>query len=642
MDAALLAALMVIDNVLRHEPGNPPYAPPMVRELLAQPREALDAESIFRRAVPAALVDQVNHPPQAPSRPFPDLLDAYIGELKAIQLDFHAAVQPFDELALVRRLDDGLVSADQLLRAGAAVDAAKLERVNARFVEATLRFAHAARKATRFPEHAVQIDSPIGLISIGTLGNDRHGPEAALIVDPGGDDIYERRPATGGAISVIVDLGGNDRYAGSDVAVRGLSAIVDFDGDDRYEMQGAGLGAAIAGASLLIDYAGNDHYQARHFGQGAAAFGLGALVDGEGNDRYRLRAWGQGLGLAGGVGLLWDRGGDDDYEAAGEPDPFERGGGLSGAQGVAFGFRTMLGGGTGILRDESGNDRYQAELFAQGTGYYRGIGLLWDERGDDRYQATRYAQGSGAHEAIGILRDEAGNDLYQASFGVGQGMGLDLALGVLFDGGGDDVYSAGLLAQGTATANGIGLLADAGGTDRFEIGQGPRNWGHAERFRRLPSVGLFELNSRSVAFVLAGQSLEKAPAALPREEQPAPTSCKPASPDKLRDAIGTLRLDHFDAVLAVGEDLRCSTDWPLMRELLEKKPGSPLALWIGFSLLKNQQRDEIILRHLDSHPSCEVRAVALEARGSREAAEKALGSSCWRLRATAEAMLRER
>jgi hypothetical protein len=474
------------------------------------------------------------------------------------------------------------------------------------------------------------------------MGNDRHGPDAALIVDPGGDDVYERRPATGGAISVIIDLGGNDRYTGSDIAVRGLSAIVDFDGDDRYEMQRAGLGAAIAGTSLLLDYAGNDSYEALHFGQGAAAFGFGALVDMEGNDRYQLRAWGQGLGLAGGVGLLWDRGGDDAYTVAGEPDAFERGAGLSGAQGAGFGFRTLLGGGVGILRDESGNDRYTAELFAQGTGYYRGIGLLWDERGDDHYRAVRYAQGSGAHEAVGILRDESGDDAYQLAFGVGQGMGLDLALGVLFDGGGNDDYRAGLLAQGTATANGIGLLADAGGADRFEIGQGPRNWGHAEGFRRLPSVGLLEIASNPATFILAGQPFAQPPPISPAEEKFFPPACKDISSSKLREGIASLRRDHFDAVLALGEALRCSTDWPLMRELLDKDPGSPLALWIGFSLLNQQQKDESILRRLDSHPSCEVRAVALEARGSREAAEKALGSSCWRLRATAEAVLERR
>ena len=227
MDAALLAALMVIDNVLRHEPGNPPYAPPMVRELLARPLEARDAETIFRRTVPAALVDGIVTPAPQEPRDFKELLSGYTRELAEFQKDLLLAVQPFDHGSIQRRLDDGLVSADQLLRAGAAVDAAKLEQVNARFIEATLRFAHAARQATGFPAQASTFESPIGLVSIGTTGNDRHGPEAALIVDPGGDDVYERRPAVGGAVSIIIDFGGNDRYVGSDLALGGLSAIVE-------------------------------------------------------------------------------------------------------------------------------------------------------------------------------------------------------------------------------------------------------------------------------------------------------------------------------------------------------------------------------------------------------------------------------
>ncbi len=121
-----------------------------------------------------------------------------------------------------------------------------------------------------------------------------------------------------------------------------------------------------------------------------------------------------------------------------------------------------------------------------------------------------------------------------------------------------------------------------------------------------------------------------------------PPACKDVSSAKLQEAIGSLRLDHFDAVLEVGEALRCSTDWTLMRELLERDAATPLALWIGFALQRNASPDENLLARLDAHPSCEVRAVALELRGSREAAQKALESSCWRLRAAAEAVLGRR
>jgi hypothetical protein len=434
-----------------------------------------------------------------------------------------------------------------------------------------------------------------------------------------------------------VDLGGDDAYSGSDVAVRGLSALVDFAGDDRYGMQGAGLGAAIAGASLLVDYAGNDSYDSRYFGQGAAAFGLGALVDADGNDRYRLLAWGQGFGAAGGTGLLWDQGGDDAYSATGEADPFERGGRLSGAQGAAFGFRTLLGGGIGILRDGSGDDAYEAELFAQGVGFFHGAGLLWDERGDDFYRAVRYAQGNAAHEAVGLLRDESGNDGYRLAFGVGQGMGLDLALGVLFDGAGNDDYRAGRLAQGTATANGIGLLLDAGGADRWQVDIGPRNWGHAEAWRRLPSVGLFEVKSNPAVFVLAGTALDAPPLVPAAEERSSPGACTTAAPEDLWETLASLRRDHFEAVAAVGEALRCSGDRVLMEKVLRMDPASPLGVWIALSANENT-----LYEILSKHPSCTVRAIALEARGDAVAARGALGSPCLRLQAAARAVLQGR
>ena len=637
-------ALQVIDNAVRHEGPPPPHAPAVVRELFARPLDAQDAAALFRRAIPPELIDAVETPAQPAPQPFAEALSRYIEELAVAQrlLRDATAKAPVDDAAIVRRLDEGLLSADQLLGVAAAVERVQLLRANAMFVEATVRFARAARAATDFPAQAARFDSAIGIVSIGSLGNDRHGPDAALIVDPGGDDVYERAPATGGAVSVIVDLGGNDRYTGSDVAVRALSAIVDFSGDDRYEMT-SGLGAAIAGVSLLVDVEGNDSYKTRYFGQGAAAFGLGALVDLAGDDDYTIGAWGQGFGAAGGVGLLWDRDGDDRYAAAGESDPFERGGRLSGAQGAGFGYRSMLGGGIGILRDERGNDVYQAEMFAQGIGYYYGVGLLWDGGGDDRYLALRYAQGSAAHEAVGVLRDESGNDRYELSFGVGQGMGLDLALGVLFDGGGDDDYRAALLAQGTATANGIGLLADSGGVNRWEIGEpggdNPRAWGHAEWFAGLPSIGLLLYEERDARFVRAGRALPRPPA--PRrvsERRATPQDCERLPLEKLREGIAALRRDHFDAVLALGEALRCSIAaaepgeaaaiWAELEALLKKDPATPLARSMAGA-------PENLRRMLEAHPSCDVRALALRTRPTEQAARAALHSSCWRLQAAA-------
>ena len=588
-------ALLLIDNVLRHEAPPPRAAPVLVRELLARPLEAADAAALFRRSFPHEVPQAETSENQVT---FDKLLERYIAEVQLARATLPA----------VDWVPRGLPSAQQLVSVGGSYDAS-------RFFEATLRFAQALRnvplpRATRF-------SSEIGLVVIGSPERDAHGAGAALIIDPGGDDAYVRAPATRGAVSVIVDLGGDDRYSGSDVAAGALSALVDFSGQDRYAMSGPGLAAAIGGAALLVDFAGNDRYEARELGQGAAAFGAAALIDLEGDDEYVLDAWGQGFGLAGGVGVLWDRAGNDRYAAAGAPDPYGRGR-LSGAQGAAFGFRTMLGGGVGILRDERGDDRYHAQMFALGSGYYYGAGLLWDEDGDDRYAALRYAQGNGAHQAVGVLREESGADAYALSYGVGQGMGLDLALGALVDAHGDDRYAGGVLVQGTATANGIGLLHDPGGADAFRA-EGRFAWGEAEPLRGLPSVGL----------LLAGDdaSFERIEI-LPRAGSQADPSCE--------DPDINVQRENFDALLAAGSALRCRLGrgemWAEAEALLARDPADPLAAWIAPALhaapagLREELR-EVLWRH----PSCSVRALSL----SEKNFEEALRSDCWMLQAAA-------
>lgn len=652
--------LSLIDNLLRHEAPPPRAAPPLIRELLARPLAAADAAAIFRRSVPQALLEfeskaaaRVSQPPEP--RSFDELLAAYIDELAEAQRALRAATgkADFDEAAIIGQLNQGLLSADRLIEVSHAVDIEEITRANSLFLDATARFVAAARVASDFPAEARRFDSAIGVVSIGTKGADRHGPDAALIIDPGGDDVYERAPVTGGAVSVIIDLGGDDVYRGSDVVVRGLSALIDLSGNDRYEMHGPGLGAAIAGSSLLADYSGDDLYRVEYFGEGVAAFGLGALLDLGGNDRYELRAWGQGFGLAGGLGLLWDASGDDQYLARGIPDPFERGAGLSGAQGAAMGFRTMLAGGVGILRDDAGNDSYSAEMFAQGNGYYYGLGLLWDGGGDDHYRAVRYAQGTGVHEAVGVLRDESGNDRYELAFGVGQGMGLDLAVGVLFDASGDDSYRAELLAQGAATANGIGLLADGGGADRWELTQeesaaAMRGWGQAEWLRGLPSAGLIVYQPAAASFVRAGRVLPGPPEPKTLHEQEPAGTCEKDDAFNFRQGLAELRRDYFDAVYEFGARLRCAAItadaseaealWQDLEQTLADDPQSPLAALIALALRARppqEPRLSNVLRLLEANPRCSVRALALAARPRVAAAQAALGSSCFRLQAAA-------
>ena len=619
------SALQVIDNVLRHE-APPPPAPALVREFLARPLDAQDAAPIFERSIPPALARLAAPvaPAAGPRLPLLQVLEPYLRELAAAHRALQAAAPQLGVLPLM--LPSSATQRDVAPR----VDAAAMRRAAEMFLEANAGFARAVREARgriAFPVDGAQIETPFGVVVIGTTG----------------DDAHPLAPVRDGKVFVLVEPGGNDRYSGADLVLHGLSAILDFGGDDRYESGGPGWGAAVAGVSLLLDVAGDDTYVSGDFGQGAALAGLGALLDLEGNDSYRVNAFGQGLGLAGGIGLLWDRAGNDRYVAAGLPDPHGRGGALSYAQGAAVGVRTSLGGGTGILRDDAGDDAYEAQMFAQGVGYYYGLGLLWEGAGNDRYRAVRYAQGSGVHEAVGVLRDESGDDDYALAVGVGQGMGLDLAVGVLADLAGDDRYAAPTLAQGAATANGVGVLMDRSGKNAWRLEQ-PGGWGRAEWSRGLPSLGL----------VLADAPRLEAPVAHETEAQAPCASADPLLQQRLQaDAAAVLSetpVDDFDRLLPLYAELRCA--------LLGAGPAQAQAMWDGFERLAATPYAGIIagalrarpappeqmrrlVDQLAAHPSCAVRTAALVLDGTVPAAQAALGSSCWRLQARALRILRE-
>ena len=206
-------------------------------------------------------------------------------------------------------------------------------------------------------------------------------------------------------------------------------------------------------------------------GQGAGAFGCGLLCDLEGNDSYYGNLYTQGFGFVGGVGLLLDVSGDDcffvgdTYSDYREPDAaFD-----SFSQGCGLGDRYFASGGVGVLWDKKGNDSYRSNYFSQGSSYWFALGLLLDGEGDDSYQARRYTQGSGTHFTVGALIDRSGNDIY-ASWGVSQGCGYDYSQGLLFDGEGNDTYRADWFSQGTSGIAGVGTLIDGSGNDSYNSG----------------------------------------------------------------------------------------------------------------------------------------------------------------------------
>jgi hypothetical protein len=371
----------------------------------------------------------------------------------------------------------------------------------------------------------------------------------ALLVDTGGDDVYDN--AAGATVwprgelltipvAVLIDAGGRDRYgyeefpseydgvahrAPADLwgrrdagpgpycvteggqqfygpitvsrevrqgaGIFGVGMLVDLGGgDDEYTSLRRSQGYGAAGVGLLFDDGGADLYAGESEVQGAATMGLGLLVDlGEQPDEHVAYVQSQGFAYVGGVGALWDGGGDDSYVCdhgipAEGGDPIycspQRAGGdgnSSFCQGAGFGLRgdsrdppTFLAGGLGLLRDASGADTYEASVFAQGTGYWQGIGILSDGDGDDVYDAIWYVQGGAAHYAVGMLVDGGGADRYddrEWTVGVALGTGHDYSLGVLVDESGDDRYFGAGNALGDGNCNGIGLLVDNAGDDTW-------------------------------------------------------------------------------------------------------------------------------------------------------------------------------
>jgi len=340
--------------------------------------------------------------------------------------------------------------------------------------------------------------SPIVLYSPGRRGSDttsrarQHSP-VGLLIDYGGDDRYvSNRFGTGGA------------------AVGGVGLLLDLGGDDVY--QGAQLtqGSAFCGIGLLVDRKGKDEYLAQHAAQGSAFFGLGLLLDDRGDDLYSATQFGQGFGGSRGFGLLWDQRGADRYLADRQvPSSYGTEDVYNGwSQGVGCGFRGNASGGIGLLVDGEGDDEYQAGNFSQGAGYFFGLGILSDQSGDDVYRGTRYTQGASAHQAIGVLVDGAGNDRYRGRIAANQGGAWDAGVAVLQDNGGNDQYEAAGLAQGAAAMNGFGILFDQSGADRYTAGTGQGHGGSTSYWggRGARNLGiLIDLGSAGDLYNLEGR-----------------------------------------------------------------------------------------------------------------------------------------
>jgi len=336
--------------------------------------------------------------------------------------------------------------------------------------------------------------TPFGRVTIGSTGDDVYDEPHALIVDPGGNDIY--RGCAGVStdncvVSVSIDLAGNDVYEGaSGAGNRGIGILIDVMGNDRYDGAEVTQGAGVGGVGILVDQEGDDSYVSTFGGQGFGLYGAGILIDQAGEDTYASELLAQGAAGPGGVGVLVDRAGSDHYLADGRYKDFRENGvyARSMSQGFSYGLQTEASGGLGILVDLAGHDRYEAGYFAQGASFWAGTGILYDNGGDDAYAARRYAQGCGLHLSAGLLVDQSGNDVYSL-WAVGQGTGHDLALGVLTDKTGNDRYQVSWMGQGVGSGNGKGILIDGAGDDAY-VAEQPTAQGYGDVSREFGSIGI--------------------------------------------------------------------------------------------------------------------------------------------------------
>ena len=334
------------------------------------------------------------------------------------------------------------------------------------------------------------IETRFGRIVIGGPGKTHYKGNTFVIIDFGGDDLYENNAGASTPeypFSIVIDLAGNDRYItrtnlSQGAGFMGMGILAEIQGDDVYVSNKFSQGAGIFGGGILIDIDGDDRYAADSYTEGAGIFGIGMLLDTKGNDSYEAHKASQGFASVKGFGALVDISGNDFYLAGNkypdDRDPDHATKSLS--QGFAIGMRPYdspagASGGIGVLIDKEGNDKYIGDYFSQGASYWYALGILHDMKGNDTYIAGRYAQGAGIHISAACLIDESGDDSYTVTFGVSQGMGHDFGIGVLSDFYGNDTYKGGALSLGAATCGGIGVLYDKDGQDTYLTDNGGRS-----------------------------------------------------------------------------------------------------------------------------------------------------------------------
>jgi hypothetical protein len=314
---------------------------------------------------------------------------------------------------------------------------------------------------------------------------------ALLIDFAGDDVYYGAVGSTGPAlpVSVAIDLDGDDRYVNEHAGlpsqgagVLGIGMLIDCQGKDSYASRTFSQGCGRFGVGILCDEEGNDRYATQGFSQGAGMYGSGILLDMKGDDTYNTVYYAQGYGFSLGLGLLADVSGNDRYIAddtnlnhVGDETPKHN---ESDAQGFGAGRRGdhtdghNMSGGLGILHDMAGDDEYFAGVFAQGSGYWYGYGILNDMTGNDRYRGVFFNLGAAAHFAIGVLLDQSGDDRTDLVMTLGLGTAHDASAAFYIDSDGNDTYTMSeaddrACSLGTALNNSFAVFANIRGNDTY-------------------------------------------------------------------------------------------------------------------------------------------------------------------------------
>ena len=338
-------------------------------------------------------------------------------------------------------------------------------------------------KSESYEEPFIYVTNSLRIVIRG-IGDDVHTKDANLLIDIGGNDVYQNNAggcrSTFEELAVCIDHEGNDRYEyPNDMFVQGFGFVgcgflVDFGGNDLYEAKHFSQGVGVCGVGVLWDVKGFDSYNAHGVCQGAGMFGLGMLLDDGGEDIYDCATIGQGGATTLGMGILSDLEGDDRYYLAIDESKDKLGYLAGYGQGGALSFRNYpwrkkltAYGGAGLLFDASGNDRYWTKGWCdQGGSYIMSLGALVDAKGNDHYTAST-GQGSGIHITNAIIIDKDGHDNYEGGFRTG-GSGGDRSSGFLLDYSGNDVYKSRTSSYGTGVKPAsYSLFIDYQGDDTY-------------------------------------------------------------------------------------------------------------------------------------------------------------------------------